>query len=99
MKELLKHGKRYAPLSLSEVVTGSTITGSPNIAQMRDDAVFKLKAELRKMRKGDFLRMVLSQKERKCAVGGVCPFLLEYDAFFFVFRKSWDKGARSKGKR
>jgi hypothetical protein len=99
MKELLKHGKRYAPLSLSEVVTGSTITGSPNIAQMRDDTVFKLKAELRKMRKGDFLRTVLSQKERKCAVGGVCPFLLEYDAFFFVFRKSWDKGARSKGKR
>jgi hypothetical protein len=50
---------------------------------MPDDIVFKLKAELRKMTKGDLLRMVLSQKERKCVLGGVCPFLLEYRHILF----------------
>jgi hypothetical protein len=41
---------------------------------MPDENVFKLKTELRKMRKRDLLKMVLNQKEKNCLLGGACPF-------------------------
>ncbi len=59
---------------------------------MKDDIVFKLKAELRKMTKGDLLRMVLNQTERKCLLGGVCPFLLEYRCILFCVSEILGQG-------
>jgi hypothetical protein len=61
---------------------------------MPDDVVFKLKAELRKMTKGDLLRMVLSQKERKCLLGGICPFLLEYQRILFCVSEILGQGCQ-----
>jgi hypothetical protein len=61
---------------------------------MPDDIVFKLKAELRKMTKGDLLRMVLSQKERKCLLGGVCPFLFEYQRTLFCVSEILGRGCQ-----
>ena len=65
---------------------------------MPDDIVFKLKAELRKMTKANLLRMALSQKEKNCYWAGYVLFFSTTNVFFFVSRKSWDKGVRSKGK-
>jgi hypothetical protein len=50
---------------------------------MLNEKIFQLKAELRKMTKGNLLRMVLNQKEKKCLLGGICPFLLEYRRILF----------------
>jgi len=50
---------------------------------MMDDIVFKLKAELRKMRRGNLLGMGFNQKEKNCLLGGLCPFLLEYQRILF----------------
>ncbi len=61
---------------------------------MPDDIVFKLKAELRKMTKGDLLKMVLSQKERKCLLGGICPFLLEYQRILFCVSEILGQGCQ-----
>jgi hypothetical protein len=61
---------------------------------MPDEIVFKLKAELRKMRKGDLLRMILSQKERKCLLGGICPFLLEYQRILFCVSEILGQGCQ-----
>jgi hypothetical protein len=83
VKELLKHGKRDAPVSLSEVITGPTIDGPSSIDQMLDSAVFTFKAELRKITKGNLLEMALSQREKDCLLGEVCPFLLEYPRVLF----------------
>ena len=83
MKELLKDGKQDVPLSLSEVITGSIITGPSNIAQMPDGAVFEFKAELRKATKRNLREMTLSQRQKDCLLGEVCPFLLEYRRILF----------------
>jgi len=36
---------------------------------MPDEKIFQLKAELRKMTKGNLLKMALSQKEKKLPIG------------------------------
>jgi len=35
------------------------------------------------MAKANLLKMALCQKEKKCVLGGVCPFLLEYHCILF----------------
>ncbi len=60
---------------------------------MKDD-VFKLKAELRKLRERDLLRMVLNQKEGKCVLGGVCRFLLEYRGILFCVSEILGQGCQ-----
>ena len=92
MEELPKHEKRYEPMSFSEVITGSTVASS--VAQTKDLAVFKLKEELRKMTKGDLLKMVLNQKERKCVLSGVCRFLLEYRRILFCVSEILGRGCQ-----
>ncbi len=92
MKELPEHEKRYESLSFSEVITGS-ITAS-NIDQIQDGAVFRFKEELRKMTKGDLLKMVLNQGERKCVLGGLCRFLLEYQRILFCVSEILGRGCQ-----
>ena len=65
---------------------------------MKDD-VFKLKAELRKLRERDLLRMVLNQKERKCVLGGKCPFLLEYQRILFCVSEILGQGCQVERQR
>ena len=97
MQELPKHEQRYAPLNFSEVITGSTIAS--NIAQVQDGAVFKFKAELRKMTNGELLKIVLNQKERKCVLGGVCRFLLEYRRILFCVSEILGQGCQVERQR
>ena len=61
---------------------------------MPDDIVFKLKAELRKMTKANLLKMGLGQKEKKCLLGGVCPFLLEYRRILFCISEILGQGCQ-----
>jgi hypothetical protein len=35
------------------------------------------------MAKANLLKMALCQKEKKCVLGGICPFLLEYQCILF----------------
>ncbi len=99
MKELLKHGKRDAPVSLSEVITGSTIDGPSSIDQMLDSAVFTFKAELRKITKRNLLEMALSQREKYCLLGGHCPFLLEYRCIRFCISEILGQGCQGERQR
>ncbi len=66
---------------------------------MPDDIVSKLRAELRRIRKGDVLRMVLNQKEKKCLLGGVCPFLLECQRILFCVSEILGKGCQIERQR
>jgi hypothetical protein len=66
---------------------------------MLDEKVFQLKAELRKMTKGNLLRMVLSQKERKCVLGGVCPFLFQYQRTLFCVSEILGQGCQIEKQR
>ena len=61
---------------------------------MLNEKILQFKAELRKMRKGDLLRMVLSQKERKCVLGGKCPFLFEYRRILFCVSEILGQGCQ-----
>ena len=61
---------------------------------MPDDIVFKLKAELKKMTKANLLKMGLGQKEKKCLLGGVCPFLLEYRRILFCISEILGQGCQ-----
>jgi hypothetical protein len=61
---------------------------------MKDDIVFELKAELKKMTKGNLISMVLNQRERRCVVGGVCPFLLEYRCILFCVSEVLRQGCQ-----
>jgi hypothetical protein len=61
---------------------------------MLNEKIFQLKAELRKMTKGNLLRMVLNQKEKKCLLGGICPFLLEYQRILFCVSEILGQGCR-----
>jgi hypothetical protein len=61
---------------------------------MLNEKIFQLKAELRKMTKRNLLRMVLNQKERKCLLGGICPFLLEYQRILFCVSEILGQGCQ-----
>jgi hypothetical protein len=67
--------------------------------QMLDEKVFQLKAELRKVTKGDLLRMVLNQTEKNCLLGGVCPFLLEYQHILFCVSEILGQGCQAERQR
>src|SRR5512136_110787 len=69
------------------------------VTRMLNEKIFELKAELRKMTKGDLLRMVLTQKERKCLLGGVCPFLLEYQYILFCVSEILEQGCQVERQR
>ena len=66
---------------------------------MPDEKIFQLKTELRKMRKGDLLKIVLNQKEKKCLLGGVCPFLLEYQRILFCVSETLGQGCQIERQR
>jgi hypothetical protein len=99
MKKLHKHGKRYAPLSLSEVIAASIITGFPKFPQMPDDNVFRLKAELTRLKKGDLLKMVLNQKKKIVCWAGCVLFFWSTGAFFFALQNFETRvpGRKAKG--
>ena len=61
---------------------------------MLNEKIFQFKSELRRIRKGDVLRMVLNQKERKCVLGGVCPFLFEYRRNLFCVSEILGQGCQ-----
>jgi hypothetical protein len=44
---------------------------------------FQDRGELRRMANGNLWKTVFCQKEKKCVLGGVCPFLLEYQYSLF----------------
>jgi hypothetical protein len=50
---------------------------------MAGEKIFQARAELRRMVKANLLKMALCQKEKNCVLGGVCPFLLEYQCILF----------------
>ena len=66
---------------------------------MPDEKIFHLKAELRKMTKGNLLKMALSQKEKNCLLGGVCPFLLEYQRILFCVSEILGQGCQIERQR
>jgi hypothetical protein len=66
---------------------------------MPDENVFKLKTELRKIRKGDLLKMILNQKEKQCVLGGICPFLLEYQRVLFCVSEILGQGCQIERQR
>jgi hypothetical protein len=66
---------------------------------MLNEKIFQFKSELRKIRKGDLLRMVLNQKERKCVLGGVCPFLFEYRRILFCVSEILGQGCQVEKQR
>ncbi len=61
---------------------------------MLNEKILQFKAELRNMTKGDLLNMVLNQKERKCLLGGVCPFLFEYRCILFCASEILGQGCQ-----
>jgi len=66
---------------------------------MQDDIVFKLKAELRKMKKGNLLRIFLNQEEKNCVLGGVCPFLLQHRRILFCVSEILGQGCQVERQR
>lgn len=50
---------------------------------MEGEKIFKARTELRQMAKTHLLKIAFSQKEKNCVLGGVCPFLLEYQYILF----------------
>ena len=66
---------------------------------MPDEKFSQLKSELRKMAKGSLLKMVLSQKEKNCLLGGVCPFLLKYQRILFCVSEILGQGCQMERQR
>jgi hypothetical protein len=66
---------------------------------MLDEKILQLKAELRKMIKGYLLKNGFKSEGRKLSIERGMSFSFGVPIlFFFVSRKSWDRGARSRGK-
>jgi hypothetical protein len=61
---------------------------------MLNEKIFQFKSELRKITKGNLLEMALSQREKSCALGGVCPFLLEYRRILFCVSEILGQGCQ-----
>ena len=66
---------------------------------MLNEKILQFKSELRTMRKEDLLRMVSSQKERKCVLGGLCRFLLEYRRILFCVSEILGQGCQVERQR
>ncbi len=61
---------------------------------MAGEKIFQARAELRQMAKVNLLRMAFCQKEKKCVLGGVCPFLLEYQCILFCISEILGQGCQ-----
>jgi hypothetical protein len=46
------------------------------------------------MAKANLLKMAFCQKEKKCLLGGVCPFLLEYQCILFCVSEILEQGCQ-----
>ena len=46
------------------------------------------------MAKAILLKMAFCQKEKKCILGGVCPFLLEYQGILFCVSEIMGEGCQ-----
>ena len=61
---------------------------------MAGEKIFRARAELRQMAKANLLKMVFCQKEKKCLLGGTCPFLLEYRCILFCVSEILGQGCQ-----
>jgi len=61
---------------------------------MNGEAVFQVRIELKQMAKADLLKMVFSQKQKNCVIGGGCPFLLEYRHILFCVSEILGQGCQ-----
>jgi hypothetical protein len=51
------------------------------------------------MAKANLLKMAFCQKEKKCVLGGVCPFLLEYQCMLFCVSEILGQGCQVEKSR
>ncbi len=61
---------------------------------MLQDRSFEIKSELRRLAKGDLLKMVFGQPEKSCILGGTCPFLLKYQQILFCVSEVLGQGCQ-----
>lgn len=61
---------------------------------MAGEKIFQARAELRQMAKANLLKMAFCQKEKNCVLGGVCPFLLEYQCILFCVSEILGQGCQ-----
>jgi hypothetical protein len=61
---------------------------------MAGEKIFRARAELRRMAKANLLKMAFCQKEKKCLLGGTCPFLLEYQCILFCVSEIMGQGCQ-----
>jgi len=61
---------------------------------MAHDRLFQARAELRQMATANLLKMAFCQKEKRCLLGGVCPFLLEYQGILFCVSEILGQGCQ-----
>jgi len=61
---------------------------------MADDKILQARVELRQMAKANLFKMAFCQKEKKCVLGGACPFLLEYQCILFCISEILGQGCQ-----
>ncbi len=61
---------------------------------MAGENIFRAKAKLRQVAKGNLFKMAFCQKEKRCVFGGVCPFLLEYQSILFCVSEILGQGCQ-----
>jgi hypothetical protein len=61
---------------------------------MADEKIFLARAKLRQIAKANLLKMAFRQKEKNCALGGACPFLLEYQCILFCVSEILGQGCQ-----
>ena len=61
---------------------------------MAGEKIFQARAALRRMAKANLLKMAFCQKEKKCLLGGTCPFLLEYQCILFCVSEIMGQGCQ-----
>ncbi len=61
---------------------------------MVHDKISNRKSELRQLAKGDLLKMVFGQPEKNCILGGICPFLLNYQQIRFCVSEILSHGSQ-----
>ena len=61
---------------------------------MPQSKISLFRAELRQMTKAGVLKMVFGQREKKCLLGGTCPFLLEYKCALFCVSEILGQGCQ-----
>jgi hypothetical protein len=57
---------------------------------------FLVRAELRRMRKKNLLRVLMSQKESKCLLNGICSLHFEYKGYTFCLSEVLGEGCESE---